>query len=107
MRSLPVGANILRSFAAGATVDAETTIVIAAARRRLTRSSFIIVSTMQGEGNRDHQSMETGSVPDRRHKLGRVAMSELGQSRRLGHRPATSGPPRTTDIVRPTLLVRL
>ena len=100
MRSLPVGANISRSFPAGATVDPETTIVIAAARRRLMRSSFIIVSTMQGEYNRDHQSMGTGSVLGRRHKLGRVAMSALGQKQKLVHLNAMSGLPPKADIRR-------
>src|ERR1043165_4717074 len=43
MRSLPAGANISRSFAAAATLDAETTIAIATARRRPMRSSFMFV----------------------------------------------------------------
>jgi hypothetical protein len=34
-------------------------------------------------------------------------MSEMGHSRRFGHRAATSGLPRSTDIARPARLVRL
>jgi hypothetical protein len=33
-------------------------------------------------------------------------MTVMGQSRRFGHRPGTSGLHRTTDIVRPARLVR-
>src|ERR1043166_1249508 len=50
MRSLPAGANMSRSLPAGATLDAETTMVIAAASRRPMRSSFMVVSTIRGEG---------------------------------------------------------
>jgi hypothetical protein len=34
------------------------------------------------------------------------AKSDLGQSRRFDVRPVTSGPPQSTDIVRPARLVR-
>jgi hypothetical protein len=33
-------------------------------------------------------------------------MSQLGQKRRFGRQPTTSGLPRSTDIVRPARLVR-
>jgi hypothetical protein len=36
-----------------------------------------------------------------------TAMTGLGQSRRFGPLPATSGLPRSTDIIRPARLVRL
>jgi len=52
--------------------------------------------------------MQDRLPPDRRKPLAtRGRTIHLGQSRRFGPLPATSGLPRSTDIIRPARLVRL